>query len=856
MIRNHHTQLTRMGRLLVMLSAIVLPGLTLFATNTVTKHAVSLENRDHLSTPLYNSDANPSDTTQTALTVTGTIYDAATRETLPAATVQISGTYKGTVSNSEGRYEIVIDTLPAELIVRFLGFQSQSVWITAESDSVLDISLSPSVLALPELVITEDDPALSIMERVIARKQIWSAGLFNFKAQAYTRVSLSNDSSVVMISESVNDVYWDREKGYREILKTYEKTSNLDDTIIPIGVNDLPNFYDDNIEILSYNVVGVTHPDALDYYEFKLLDYESIDDQLIYKIEVSPRRKLQPTFEGIIYVLDREFALLEVNLRPGKVIVFPPPVQEVSFTYSQQYSDYGGDFWLPVDSRVNGSIKVGLPGLQFPTIKVDQLARVSEYEVNTIIPTAVLEEEDIVTIDSLSIANTRIGEAGRVRVPLTQEESQAYEVLDSTMTMDKAFKPTGFLANMIDDSDEEADTSRFFGEGPIGDAVNFISGIYTPSVRLDRVNGPFLGGRVSKSFGKLQEKGRVQLYVEGGYAFHRGEWDRGAGIQASRRFQNNLRLTGQVEMYEKATIRQQFGQIPRSTYDLEFLFGGVDPMDHYLQRGWESNLSIRKGPVSFTTGFQSVTEESVVPEELFTYSLTGSRNQPRRVNPAIQDGISNRMRFGILVSESDGFEGSTAGFAGVNRFSAQIDYSDASFGSDHDYLRFYVDGELSVNTFYKRRFLPNTFSMKASAGLSHGHLPYQHLFTIEPTTLSFAPFGVLKTLPLFPYEGDRYWRVYAEHDFKSIPFEALGLWGFSEKGIGLIVFGGAANAWISDPASEQTFKTLTPVLRESNGVHYETGISVNGIFSIMRLDAAFRLDQPDFRLTVGIARYF
>ncbi|NBV31956.1 MAG: hypothetical protein EBR93_05415, partial [Bacteroidetes bacterium] len=74
--------------------------------------------------------------------------------------------------------------------------------------------------------------------------------------------------------------------------------------------------------------------------------------------------------------------------------------------------------------------------------------------------------------------------------------------------------------------------------------------------------------------------------------------------------------------------------------------------------------------------------------------------------------------------------------------------------------------------------------------------------------------------------------------------------------IGLILFGGAANAWISDPAGKLEFESLTPVLRESSGVHYETGVSLNGIFSIMRLDAAWRLDQPDFRLTLGIARYF
>lgn len=796
------------------------------------------------------------DTTQSTLMVKGTLFDAETGETLPAATLQISGTYKGTVSNAEGRYEILVDSLPSELTARFLGYQTQFATVASERDSVLNLYLSPSALELPELVITEDDPALSIMERVIARKQLWRGGLYNYKAEAYTRLSLSNDSSVVLITESINEVYWDRDKGYREILKTYEKTSNLDDTIIPLGVNNLPNFYDDNIDILNYDVVGVTHPDALDFYEFRLLDYESIDDQLIYKIEVRPRRKLQPTFEGTIYVLARDYALLEVNLRPGDVITFPPPAQEVSFTYSQQYSNYGNEFWLPVDSRIEGTIKIGLPGLQFPSILVNQVARVSRYDVNTVIPTAILDREELVSIDSLSIESTRIGEAGRIRVPLTNEEDAAYEELDSTMTLDMAFKPTGFLARMLENQDEDQDSTAIFGEGPFGELVQTITGMVSPAIRVDRVNGLFVGGTLSKKMGRKEAQEEIELTLEGGYASNRHVWDKGIGLRMTKQFEHGLDLIGEVNLHETATTRQQLQMMPRSSYSLAFLFGGIDPLDHYLEKGWKTSLELRKSMVSFTTRFHALKEESLLPDPLFTYSLTGSRNQPRRVNPMIQEGVSHRLGFGLRISESSGFDGPSLGFAGVNRMKADVEYSDASLGSDHDYLRVQVDGEVSFNTFYKRRFLPNTFSMILSGGFAQGRLPYQRLFTLEPSTLSYAPFGVLKTQSLFPYEGDRFWKVYAEHDFKSTPFEALGLWGISKKGIGLIVFGGATNAWVSDPVSEKAFESFTPILRESQGVHYEAGVSLNGIFSIFRLDAAFRLDQPDLNVTVGVARYF
>lgn len=113
-----------------------------------------------------------SDPTGQQRLMTGTIYDRETGETLPAATVQIVGTYKGTVSNAEGRFELLVERLPAEILVRFLGYQSQTLQISDNVLQELEIYLEPSTLTLPELVITEEDPALSIMERVIARKQI------------------------------------------------------------------------------------------------------------------------------------------------------------------------------------------------------------------------------------------------------------------------------------------------------------------------------------------------------------------------------------------------------------------------------------------------------------------------------------------------------------------------------------------------------------------------------------------------------------------------------------------------------------------------------------------------------------
>ncbi|HBQ58055.1 MAG TPA: hypothetical protein DD671_00055, partial [Balneolaceae bacterium] len=147
-------------------------------------------------------------------------------------------------------------------------------------------------------------------------------------------------------------------------------------------VSYLPNFYDDNLDIAGFNMVGVTHPDALKFYNFSLEDIQSLDGQVVYELSVSSDRKLQPLFEGTIFVLGEEYAVLEMDLKPNSVVQFPPPVQDFDLSYKQQFSNFGGEFWLPVDVRIEGLVEIGVVGLRFPPIGFRQVARLSDYEVN------------------------------------------------------------------------------------------------------------------------------------------------------------------------------------------------------------------------------------------------------------------------------------------------------------------------------------------------------------------------------------------------------------------------------------------------------------------------------------------
>ena len=204
--------------------------------------------------------------------VRGQFLDAQTGESLPSANIRIEGTYRGTITNADGVFEIAIEETPAELVFRYIGYELQRYAITDRSVERIEIRMQPTTYRMPELVVTGENPAIAIMRCVIDRKRERRALLSSYASEAYIRFTVSSDTTIVGIIETLSDVFWDKEQGMRELVKSRRQTTNLsaDLTNDLEGILLMANLYDDDIPLLEFNFMGVTHPDALDTYRFSL----------------------------------------------------------------------------------------------------------------------------------------------------------------------------------------------------------------------------------------------------------------------------------------------------------------------------------------------------------------------------------------------------------------------------------------------------------------------------------------------------------------------------------------------------------------------------------------------------------
>ena len=769
-----------------------------------------------------------------AQTVNGIITDAETGEALQSATVLIEGTYRGTISNIEGEFTIRIDEYPALLLFRYIGYESKQVRIEkSASIESLTVSLIPSIAELDEIVVTEKDPGLSIMELVIARKKLWRANLESYEAEAFSRQVLSNDTSIVSITESGSRAYWDHERGRREVQLYKQQTSNLGENQNFAGVSLLPNFYDDDIEISGYRVMGITHPDAPGYYYFRLLETLQMDGKPLYKIEVEPRRKLQPLFRGVVWVLGRDYALIEVELKPNEVVNFPPPVQEFNLAYKQQFSNYGGEFWLPVDMRIDGTIRIGMVGLRFPPMNFRQTSRISDYRVNVPVPDSLYLTRSLITMRIADDAN-RLAEREFDSIPLTIEEEIAYNTIDSTKTLDQAFKPEGFLARMLDNSDEQS-----VGMGP----ASWMPSGLGAELGYNRVNG-FKAG-LKYNFSPRQTGFRSEVNVL--YNINSSDWD--YGFEARQRVtKRGFRrpLYAELSYSDKTDQRLSSGLYPSLMNSMTALSGGNDYFDYYrnesVYAGVEWQRFIRQTTIS--AGFRHENHTSSDPAELHDFSLFGW-HEKRRVNPLIEDGRLNAVVLKLKYNPTS----NDFGFSGSRSFSISVEHSESSLNSDFDFTNLTFALNWNWETFYQRRLFSNMLDLKVRGGYAFGDLPLQRYGAVDGSLNRFTPFGVLKTRNGIPYEGSEYWQAAMEHNFRSIPFEFFGFRSLADKGWGVIVFAGAGYS----KTSEQVMG-YNPMI--SDGVHSEAGISLNSVFSILRIDFAKRLDASGTYIGFSVPRYF
>jgi hypothetical protein len=148
--------------------------------------------------------------------------------------------------------------------------------------------------------------------------------------------------------------------------------------------------------------------------------------------------------------------------------------------------------------------------------------------------------------------------------------------------------------------------------------------------------------------------------------------------------------------------------------------------------------------------------------------------------------------------------------------------------------------------------MPNVLDIHLSTGMSTGELPLQRFGIVDGSFKAVSPYASLKSRKQRPYEGEQFFAFFWEHNFRTVPFELINFIFAVDNGIGIIVYGSHGRSWISDERLSQ----LSFIPAYSGKFHHEIGISINNLFTFLRVDTSYRLDNQLFYFGVSMARFF
>lgn len=750
---------------------------------------------------------------QSYFTISGKVTDSETNQPLPAASVRIVGTARGTITTADGTFRFSLQEGEYILTFSYVGYQSDSQKINLSQNIDLQINLKPIGVQLPEVVAIAEDPAIEIIRKAIANKRTWMDKLDSYEIQAFTRQLFYRDTSIASISESYSTGYWQKGDTLREVVKQKRQTENIPASNNFAAVWGITNFNDDEIRSAGYTFIGPTAPHALDYYDYKLLRTYGKSGYEIYEINVIPKSGLQPLFQGIITIADYTFAVMGVDLQPNDVFNIPF-VSDLKLNYRQKFSLYDDEFWMPTDIRIVGGAKISFAGFTFPKMTFEQTSVITDYKINAVIPDTIFKKPRLTTDSSAVVFDSIFWKQSEV-LPLTEAEQTAYDSLDSTKTLAVQFRPGGIAMTLFSDSS------------------NVLSYLKYIDARFNRVEGFYFGGKYDSD--SLITNNSVN--ASAGYGFSDNIFKlKGALTQY---FDTQRRYGIGVEAYRKLNNFPDGNFYSEFEISLSSLIGKNDYRDYFISSGWrifvKANIADK-----FNTELSFISERQKSLQTNSNYSFFALGNRYRS-NPQILDGKLRSFQLNLRY----GARPVVLNLIFVDALEFTVEHTQNSiFKSDFDFTRYHVAASYNFNTFLRSHLFPPTLRIYLIAGTSTGQLPPQKMFTIDSQLGGYAPFGVLKTSYPRRYIGDKFVKISIEHNFRNIPFLLLGIPYLYKRNIEFVVFSSTAQTW-------QNSNSVT------EGWYSEAGVGIGKIFDVLRFDLTYRLTNPKrLFFTVGISSLF
>ena len=387
--------------------------------------------------------------------IKGTIKDKEGNP-LPFVNIYIENTYIGTTSNELGKYELnVNDKKNVHLIFQYLGFKTQKhILSITQFPYEFDVVLQEEDFQLKEVVIVNgENPANEIIRNAIRDKKKNAARTDKFEADFYSRgifrakdipkkfmgVEIgdlegnldSTRSGIIYQSETVSKIKFQKPNDLKEEIIASKIAGDDNGFSYNTALNTNYDFYENYVDF-GINMVSPIADNAFNYYRYKL-ESTFYDDknQLINKIQVTPKRDKEPVFEGYLYIVEDTWAIYGVDLDIKGYRMQQPILETMKLTQNFSYN-VENKLWAKNIQSLD--FNAGIFGMKF-TGKFTHVF--TNYNFKDAFEKKTFGKEIVTFAENANKKEDNYWTEYRP-VPLTEEETSNYVKKDSIQTIRKS----------------------------------------------------------------------------------------------------------------------------------------------------------------------------------------------------------------------------------------------------------------------------------------------------------------------------------------------------------------------------------------------------------------------------------
>ena len=714
-----------------------------------------------------------------AESITGIVKDAETETPIALATILVPTTNQSILTNDDGQFSLKLQPGTYTLKFSHVAFYSHIEEITINSDvDSLVIYLNPALIEISPINVYERnyDAAQIIIRNAIKRKDAILQQLSNYSFDAYTKLALydtakADSISMIMLTETQLTGFWKYPDRYKEIITARKQSANIDAADNLVTVGEILNFNQNRIDMGRYSIVSPTAKDALDYYNYYLLDTIFVDSNRVFLLEVEPKSNTTPLFKGMLQIVDSVFAVtgVEFTLNEG----FDNPVVK-KMNFYQEFQLFENEFWMPTIIKYNGIVDIPFPG--FPTISFDYTAALHQYHFESKDEDSVFNEYALEVDKHADDFDSTAWYANQL-VPLTDIELAGYNHIDSVEHNKPLYKKLLLIVP----------ASIYF----LTSANDFF--------HFNKIEGTYLGGRA-----RIKPNSRLTIIPKAGYALEAERWK--YDVTSSYLVAEQSKLYLNFNIHDKITNRPTLVSAHEGSATLKSLLSKLDPYDYFIQKGFSAGISFNlTHKTNFSFDINSFKQWSVTnntnyswinKDSAYTYNSTKTDSTldsktVYRVNPTIQDGYLRSLTAKFVYDSRDKVKMKDKDVLMFSypytTFGVGIEYSSPSlFNSEFEYSR------LTSQFYTSRRVLGlGIGSLGLYGGFRvSGHIPAQRYFTMDYNANMFDDAMIFHTLVETNFTGANILSAYYTHDFDRLLFRKSGIPLIKDIPLSLSLYGG------------------------------------------------------------------